>query len=87
MAPHVRRAEACSGQPTLSAKDWGKSMFNFPGLKVTSLCHSYVVITKADVDSMYMKGQSFVPVKLFFFFFFTKIDSGPTTLLPLLPFC
>ena len=62
-------------------------MFNFPGLKVTSLCHSYVVITKADVDSMYMKGQSFVPVKLFFFFFFTKIDSGPTTLLPLLPFC
>ena len=68
VAPHVRRAESCRGQPTVSTKDWGKSMFNFPGLKVTSLCHSFV-ITKADVDSMYMKGQSFIPVKLFFFFY------------------
>ena len=66
MAPRVRRAESCRPQPTVSTKDWEKSMFNFPGLQVTSLCRNCVVITKADVDSMGMNGQSFIPVKLFF---------------------
>ena len=59
-------------------------MFKFPGLQVTSLCRNCVVITKADVDSMGMNGQSFIPVKLFFFFFFTKIYIGPTILSSLL---
>lgn len=83
VAPRVHRAESCRPQPTVATKDWEENMFNFLGLQVTSLCRNCVVITKADVDSMGMNGQSFIPVKLFFFFF-TKIDIGPTTLSSLL---
>ena len=82
VAPLVRRAESCRRQPTVSTKDWGKSMFSFPGLQVTSLCCSCVVKTQADVDSMFVNGQSFIPVRLFFFL--QKTDSGPSTLSSLL---
>lgn len=82
VAPLVRRAESCRRRPTVSTKDWGKSRFKFPGLQVTSLCCSCVVETQADVDGMFVNGQSFIPVRLFFFF--TKIDSGPSTLSSLL---